>query len=226
MKRDNRGLTLVELIIAVTMTTIIIIAATIFLNNAMKSYRVAHETINLQMDAHVLMEQIGVWVMEGNYVVTNIPGGGSNTITKDATDEKYDTLIDGKNALAVYCIPRPIETSRLPGNTYVGSDGRVVQGMGGGTGLPTTKRVIWLDDGGLYMTQTNVSGDPEDDLAAYSLPTADITNCISPYVTGFTCRWDEDRETYDVVLTLKAGHKEYTLKDEIKMRNQYVAPGP
>ena len=226
MKRDNRGLTLVELIIAVAMTTIIIAAATICISNAMKSYRVAHETINLQMEAHVLMEQIGVWVMEGNYVVTNIPGGGPNTITKNAVDDKYDTLVGGNKSLVVYCIPRPIETSRLPGNTYVGSDGRVVQGMGGGTGLPTTKRVIWLDAGGLYMTQTNVSGKPEDDLAAYALPTADITNCISPYVTDFTCRWDNDRETYDIVMTLKAGNKEYTLKDEINMRNQYVAPGP
>ena len=48
MKHNNKGFSLVELIIAITISLIVLGAATMMLGSAQKSYRVAEETINLQ----------------------------------------------------------------------------------------------------------------------------------------------------------------------------------
>ncbi len=221
MKRDNRGMTLMELIIAIAMSTIILGASILFISNALRSYRTASKMVDLQMESHVVMEQLGVWIMEGNYVVTEDDGTAKDTVIQD--------MHGGHKALVVYCRPRPIETSRLPGNTAVGEDGRVVTVVPGAAPAPapvTTKRVIWLDTDGLYMVQENVTDEPEEDFDNYRIP-ADATdrkNCICRYVTDFDYEWDADRETYIVTLKLEAGIQEYTLKDELTMRNQYVAP--
>ena len=71
---NNRGMTLIELMIAITMSFIIVTAATMFIGNAQKSYQNASESVNLQMDAQILMEQLGTWVMEGNRITADASG--------------------------------------------------------------------------------------------------------------------------------------------------------
>ena len=56
MKHNNKGFSLVELIIAITISLIVLGAATMMLGSAQKSYRVAEETINLQKESQILME--------------------------------------------------------------------------------------------------------------------------------------------------------------------------
>ncbi|MBR6478063.1 MAG: prepilin-type N-terminal cleavage/methylation domain-containing protein, partial [Lachnospiraceae bacterium] len=86
-KLDNKGLSLIELIVAISMATVVIGAATMFLYNAERSYRTAEYTIDLQMEAQLLMEQMSNWVMESNYIVV---GGAA-----------------GSNYLVLYSMPRP-----------------------------------------------------------------------------------------------------------------------
>ena len=86
-KLDNKGLSLVELVIAISMATIVIGAATMFLYSAQRSYRNAEYSIDLQMEAQLLMEQMSNWVMESNY----IDYGGAS----------------GSNYLVLYSLPRP-----------------------------------------------------------------------------------------------------------------------
>ncbi len=76
--RDSRGMSLIELLISVSMAAIILGAAALFIRRAMQSYDTATSAIDLQMEAHVLLEQMAAWVMEGNRVeVTpeNVSGG-------------------------------------------------------------------------------------------------------------------------------------------------------
>ena len=68
MPNDHRGITLVELIIAIAISTVILGAATLFLGMAHKNYNHASAQIDLQSESQILMEQIGMWVMEGNRV--------------------------------------------------------------------------------------------------------------------------------------------------------------
>ena len=68
VQKDNRGITLIELIIAIAISTIIVGAATFLLSTAQKNYSSASATIDLQSEAQILMEQMGTWIMEGNRV--------------------------------------------------------------------------------------------------------------------------------------------------------------
>lgn len=69
MRQDNRGITMIEMIIAVASAVIVIGATTVFIRNALRSYELAASTMNLNTDARVLVEQLSTWVMEGNYYV-------------------------------------------------------------------------------------------------------------------------------------------------------------
>lgn len=71
---NNRGMTLIELMIAIAMSFIIVTAATMFIGNAQKSYQNASESVNLQMEAQILMEQLGTWIMEGNRITADASG--------------------------------------------------------------------------------------------------------------------------------------------------------
>lgn len=97
---NNRGMTLVELLIAAAMSAVIVAAATIFIGNAHKSYQNASESVNLQMESQILMEQLGTWIMEGNRV--DVEG----------------------SVLTIYDIPRRITTPLPAGVSY---DDRVVK---------------------------------------------------------------------------------------------------
>lgn len=93
-KWNNRGMTFVELLIAAAMSAIIVTAVTMFIGNAHKSYQNASESVNLQMESQILMEQLGTWIMEGNRVEVN----GS--------------------VLTIYDIPRRITTPLPAGEVY------------------------------------------------------------------------------------------------------------
>lgn len=88
MRQDQRGITFVELIIAIAISSIIMIAATIFLGAAHKNYNNASAQIDLQSESQILMEQIGMWVMEGNRVQT------------------LDASVSGAQGIVIYQIPR------------------------------------------------------------------------------------------------------------------------
>ena len=68
MKRDHRGITLVELLIAISISAIIMAAAAFFFMTAQKNYREAAASVDVQSETQILMEQIGTWIMEGNRV--------------------------------------------------------------------------------------------------------------------------------------------------------------
>lgn len=100
VQKDNRGITLIELIIAIAISTIIVGAATFLLSTAQKNYSSASATIDLQSEAQILMEQMGTWIMEGNRVEVN------------ATGDK----------LTVYQIPRKVTTNRPTGAEALKTD--------------------------------------------------------------------------------------------------------
>ena len=79
LRKDHRGITFVELLIAMAISTIIVAAATMFLSSAHKGYNNASASIDLQSESQVLMEQLGMWIMEGNRVQVD-PGGTKLTI--------------------------------------------------------------------------------------------------------------------------------------------------
>lgn len=88
MRKDQNGITFIELIIAIAISAIIMVAATMFLGSAHKNYNNASAQIDLQSESQILMEQIGMWVMEGNRVV------------------QLEPATAGVQGIAIYKIPR------------------------------------------------------------------------------------------------------------------------
>ena len=88
VRRDQNGITFIELIIALAISAIIMAAATMFLGAAHKNYNNASAQIDLQSESQILMEQFGMWVMEGNRV------------------EAFDASPSGPKGIVIYQIPR------------------------------------------------------------------------------------------------------------------------
>ncbi len=84
MRHDNRGMSLVEFILAMTMATIVMGAAMLFLRTALNTYNLADAHIDVQKEAQMNLEQVGTWIMEGNRVLA-----GSITTTSG------DTVVTG-----------------------------------------------------------------------------------------------------------------------------------
>lgn len=100
VQKDNRGITLIELIIAIAISTIVVGAATFLLSTAQKNYSSASASVDLQSEAQILMEQMGTWIMEGNRVEVNAAG----------------------DKLTVYQIPRKVTTTRPTGAETLKTD--------------------------------------------------------------------------------------------------------
>lgn len=194
MKHDDRGLSLVELIIAITISAVIMGVVIVFISSALRSYNTATNTIDLQMESHVMMEQLSAWIMEGNHV--EIP-----------------TLTDGSESvqvLVIYRIPRVVPSNRLPNNVTQDTS--------------SSRRVIWMEDGRLYMMlhEQDTALDPETDSLSISNLEAINEHCICEYMTEFTPAWDENYTTVKISVQLMEGKQEYELENTFKVRNEIL----
>lgn len=75
---ENKGITLIELIIAIAISSIIIGATTVLIKTAQKDYQYTSDTADIQTETQVLMEQVGKWIMEGNRIKV---GSGGKELT-------------------------------------------------------------------------------------------------------------------------------------------------
>lgn len=218
MKQDNRGLTLIELIIAITVTSIILGAIILFMQSAVRSYETATNTIDLQMESHVMMEQLGAWIMEGNRI---------EVVERADVSTDAGLTIDS-DVLAIYRIPRTSDVGHLPDNIKRDTDGKLVSVTDSDVDfVPTASlRLIWIQNGGLYMVEQSIVD--YDSYTVTDLPAVtNAENCVCLYMDTFEPKWDEDLNTVKVAVSLKEGKQEYSLKNEFKVRNEIVsAPSP
>lgn len=193
MKHDNRGMSLIELVIAMAVSTIIMGVIIVFITTATRSYNSAQNTIDLQMESHVMMEQISAWIMEGNSVrIETINAGGQEV-----------------DAIVIYSIPRQVPSDRLP------------QGVEQDTHC--SRRIIWMQGKRLYMTfkEQDTLMDPTEAISSSEL-LADNEHCICEYMMVFTPTWDDTANTVKIAVTLKAGTQEYQLENEFRVRNEIL----
>lgn len=212
-KINNRGITFVELLIAIAISTIIMGAATLFLGAAHKNYNHATAQIDLQSESQILMEQMSMWVMEGNRVEI------------DKADPKK---------LVVYQIPSYILKSDLPEGT---SASMVVIDDTGWEGktpeekqqeidkqLKVTKRIFWVSSSGRRLYMKKIEGRYADVKTA-TVSSKDETQeaCIGEYVTEFTptVNTDASGETASVSLSIEMQYmkQNYKIQNEFKVRN-------
>ncbi len=136
MVRDNRGMSLVELILALTMATVVMGAATLFLRTALNTYNLADAHVDVQKEAQLNLEQIGTWIMEGNRVAVT----GNGLTSGNSILVVFDEPVSGNNAALCKNLINYTSLSVGGDAKYDASDNE------------THVKVFWLgEDNKLYM---------------------------------------------------------------------------
>lgn len=197
--RDNRGLSLIELMVTLTITVIVMGAAALFMHTGIRNYQYAAGQINLQKESQVAMEQLVTWVMEGNVV----------------EDRNNEILI-------VYDYPRPISDNAeyLP----EGYNPQEHIKTGDGKCLPiVSARVIWVSDNKLYMVRnTQLASDG-------SITVNDILNkkgdyetmdyCVAEHIEDFSVTANDKQTEVLIDIDLKEGTQTFSVKNSASVRN-------
>lgn len=90
----NKGFTLVELMVAIALSSLVISMIAILMGNVSRSYRIANGKISLQMEAQTIMNQLNHMIMEANNVVfSDIDGDSDNDLTIYQKDKGYTITI-------------------------------------------------------------------------------------------------------------------------------------
>lgn len=222
MRQDNRGFTLVELIIAMTISVLILGAATIFISSSLRSYTTASNTIDLQMESQIAVEQLSTWIMEGNAIYY---GNGTDTGILVIMDKPTDT-----------------DSSKWPAG-YTKSDTSVKTRVIWQT--DNNLHMLYLDqkikddplaghEDYVFMSSSSVA-----DVSNYTQTALDAMakdeNCLCEYVDDFVVEIKPVLSTgkhsltkivsekVAITLKLKEGAQEHEINDEILVRNEIIS---
>lgn len=192
MEQDNRGLTLIELIVAMTMAVIVMGAAGVFIGSAMRSFQKASDTIDLQMESQVMMEQVSTWIMEGNRVQTY-------------EDSSYGTV------LVIYRIPRIRDKTNLP-DIYRDK----VSTESEKTVLWCDGSKLYMKEEGGIVDADHDSTDLEESDTNMKNCVGEYVSGFRPSIDA------SNHAKVTVEITLTAGQERYELKNTIKIRNELM----
>ena len=197
MRRDDRGFTLVEIIISIAVWVFVIGAAVYFMQNALSIYGHAAKAIDLQVEAQDTMEQLATWIMEGNYVQTTV----------------------NKDVLIVYHIPREATDSanqELMGECWK----RVFWCDDSKLYLYESREMDYdeiVDD---FRPDVTPGEDYTDSLADDGYVICNYVEGLKVGIQDFDAAAGEDPPNkVSVTLTMKSKMQEYELRNEISMRN-------
>ena len=211
MKRlNNKGLSLVELVIAIAMSTIVVGAAAVFLYNAEKSYRVAEYSVDLQTEAQILMEQMSNWVLMSNWV----------QVIDESTDQSILVLYYIPNNEKKYKLEEEGGTLKLKATT---GDAKATRSLI----FVQDKKLYYISDTesvtGEYLNEIKAGGFDKD-----SLPTPSDEDCVGEFVSGFTVDipFGVDADKINSII-VKLGMSEgvntqsqsYSVKNQFSIRN-------
>ncbi len=195
VRKDDRGITFVELLIAIAISTIILGAATLFLGIAHKNYNHASAQLDLQSESQILMEQLGMWIMEGNRV----------KVVNDA----YATQ------LVVYQVPRNIDSADLPEGVSRPAEtaSKKIFWMPKGSKKLYVKKFTGITD--VDKDSSTVSS--SDETTANCI--GEYVTSFTPTVTV-----TKDNKTANVKISLKMEYlnQKYEIKNEYKVRNALI----
>ena len=86
---DNRGITLVELLVSIAICVIVIGSIVYFMSYSSRNYKNASEDVSLQTEAQTILNQLNSLIMEANNVKYD-----SNILTIQHEDATYSIIFD------------------------------------------------------------------------------------------------------------------------------------
>ena len=93
ISKDNRGTSLIELIIALAISSIIILMILFFINNASKSFRKTNNDVNLQMEAQIILNHLSNLAMEATHMEAYPDISDEKRFIFKYKDDEYYTII-------------------------------------------------------------------------------------------------------------------------------------
>lgn len=136
-QHDERGFTLVELVIAMGMFSLVMVAIMVFMTSGSKSYSYSSGELNMQMESQMLINQIRDMVYDSNYA--------------ECADDD-----NGNKALFLYKFETPPRATDAAGEIVVEYEPDHI----------LKKRVIYCKNGQLYYEQV-ASGTDNDKQPSY-----------------------------------------------------------
>lgn len=148
MRHDNKGMSLVELILAMTMATIVMGAATLFLRTALNTYTLADAHIDVQKEAQMNLEQVGTWIMEGNRIMA----GSITTVSGDVAVTTNSVSDNTPSEAILVVLDEPYSDKAGDYSAQILAAGSDSDGLSLAD-CDTDVRVFWVGqtDGKLYM---------------------------------------------------------------------------
>ena len=192
VRKDDRGITFVELIIAIAVSTIILGAATLFLGTAQKSYNGASAQLDLQSESQILMEQLGMWVMEGNRV--------------DVVDNVYATQ------LVVYQVPRNIDSADLPSGVSRPAETASKKIFW----MPKGSKKLYVQK---FTGITDVDTDSSTVSSSDETTANCIGEYVTSFIPKVTVDADNKNAKVDISLKMECLKQKYEIENEFKVRN-------
>lgn len=103
MRKDNKGFSLVELLIAIAISGIVLSALVLLITQSVKSYGRQTALAQIQSDADVSLNQIQKNVMEANEIKLKKTKNGSSIDVECYLDmEQTKTVVDGEEHIETY----------------------------------------------------------------------------------------------------------------------------
>ena len=118
MKNDNRGLTLIELVICLVIFAVVVASAFGFMLASSRSYTSVNNKLNLQLQSELTMNQLGDYVIDCNACLYFKATTNSNTLYV------VDKIADGSYTAHVF--------------KYVKASGNILYGTGDAKKNPTS----------------------------------------------------------------------------------------
>lgn len=184
----NKGITFVELIIAVAISSIILGATTLLVKTAQNDYQYTSETADLQSESQVLMEQLGKWIMEGNRIKVKENAGNPDELT-------------------IYYIPRTTDT-KLPSGVVQSSEPtkkKVIWVDGGKMYVRSFDNIASADTDTLTYTQADETED--NCIGEYVKEFSAKVDTKIPDVVNINMTLSQGKQKYEVENAVKVRNK-------------------
>lgn len=201
MVKNNKGVTLVELIVAVAIMVIVGVAITGFVLMGTRQYRAANEEVNLQYEAQVSVNQI-------------------QDLLIDATNGVSYTLNDAMVLQDTEYVPATKES--INKKVICAYNCETVSGGGMESAIYTATEIKW-DEASKTLVYSKYRYDVRAD-GTYSRQQIISDTLFAQYVEGFTADLSRivSDNAVEVSIDYKCGSKRYSTNHTITLRNQVV----
>lgn len=220
--KNQKGFTIVELLIGMTILSIVAVALTGFIVSSSKSYAASNTEIMVQQESQLAMNQMSDVIIDTtrsvNYVGYSLDGSVSEQVVKDAdftidVEDKCLVLYNGEGTVVVDASGNPVLDA--DGNPEIAKDADGKPIVTGGNGNKNYQ-IYWdKSEEKLFYSEIDISETdfPESDRVL-----------LAEYVKDFSVDLSQVEEKRVVKLTLSYGYnnKVYETSNNITIRNKVL----